>query len=111
MDWIYKNIRIEVQSDGRFYFTFNNKTYSSRSLEQANEQIDQLTAFYYKVDSQFVESILDKLNSREQDFVKQLFYETYNSSENAGYSGGLSTNFLFCIDLYNVGKKLGIIND
>lgn len=111
MNWTYKNVCIEIQSDGRFYFTFDGKTEHYRSLDYAKQRIDDLTSFYYKIDDQFVKSLLKKLNSREQDFVKQLFYEIYNLSEYPGYSGGLSTNFLFDIDFHNVGKKLGIIND
>jgi hypothetical protein len=111
MNWKYKNITIEITVDGKFQFNCYGSLEKCASLDEAKLEIDELTARYYKVDFGFVDALLEKLNDREKDFVKQLFYETYASYESGGYYGGLTSNFLFDINLRQVGEDLGIITD
>ena len=62
--WTYKNISININDDGLFVFTFNNKDYKHKSLEDAKECADKLTKDYYNFSMKDYNSMLSKLNKR-----------------------------------------------
>ena len=97
MKWNYKNIIIEVQEDGRFYFTFNGKTKCWDSLSEAKNHIDSLTKEYYEFKKEDLDKLCKKLDKRESEFVRNLIKELNCHRDNAYCEIGISEDFLFNI--------------
>mgnify|MGYP006878191783 CR=1 FL=1 len=53
MKWIYKNIEIEINSEGRFFFNVRGKDFSTTSLGEAKEIISEILASYYTFSHDF----------------------------------------------------------
>ena len=47
MEWNYKNVIISIESDGKFYFSVNEKVNIEDTLEEAKRRIDELLKDYY----------------------------------------------------------------
>lgn len=95
MEWIYKKIKITIETDGKFHFRIKNSDYKRKSLEDAKSCIDDELSEYYTVDSRFLSVLLGKLNSREQDFVKNLIHELWLHDNNAYCELGITEGFEF----------------
>lgn len=95
MEWIYKKIKITIETDGKFHFRIKNSDYKRKSLEDAKSCIDNELSEYYTVDSRFLSVLLGKLNSREQDFVKNLIHELWLHDNNAYCELGITEGFEF----------------
>lgn len=72
MEWNYKGVKIKVNSDGKFYFSFAGKFYAENSLGEAKSNIDNLTKDYYTFNEKDYKILLVKLTPREQHFIKNL---------------------------------------
>lgn len=95
MEWIHKKIKITIGADGKFHFRIKNSDYKRNSLEDAKSCIDDELSEYYTVDSRFISSLLRKLDSREQDFVKNLIRELRRHDGNAYCELGITEGFEF----------------
>lgn len=93
--WTYKNISININDDGLFVFTFNNKDYKHKSLEDAKECADKLTKDYYNFSMKDYNSMLSKLNKREQDFVNTICKELACHYMNPYCELGVNVDFNF----------------
>jgi hypothetical protein len=82
MKWIYKNIEIEINSEGRFFFNVRGKDFSTTSLDEAKEIISKALAFYYTFTQKDMDKLLSKLDSREKELVKSLYQELDNHKGN-----------------------------
>lgn len=65
MKWIYKNIEIVINSEGRFFFNVRGKDFSTTSLDEAKEIISEALASYYTFTQRDMDKLLSKLDSRE----------------------------------------------
>ena len=75
MEWIYKNVKIEICGDGYFYFTYNGKTIKSDTLSEAQYKINDATRKYYTFTKADFTKMFKKLDNKEQSFVKNLIDE------------------------------------
>ena len=66
MEWIYKKIKIEIESDGRFQFNFEDKSYHAQSLDEVKSLIDEYILSYYTFTQKDMDKLLSKLDSRER---------------------------------------------
>lgn len=78
MKWIYKNIEIEINSEGRFFFNVRGKDFSTTSLDEAKEIISEILASYYTFTQKDMDKLLSKLDNREKELVKSLYQELEN---------------------------------
>lgn len=78
MEWIYKNIEIGINSEGRFFFNVRGKDFSTTSLDEAKEIISEILASYYTFTQKDMDKLLSKLDSREKELVKSLYQELEN---------------------------------
>lgn len=83
MEWIYKNIEIGINSEGRFFFNVRGKDFSTTSLDEAKEIINEALASYYTFTQKDMDKLLSKLDSREKELVKSLYQELENHIDNA----------------------------
>ena len=97
MDFTYKKNIISVNSNGMFEFTYNNKKHYCESLRDSKELIDSLVRSYYQFNNDDLFKLLDKLDEREQDFVKSLIEEIERHSDNAYCELGITDAFLFTL--------------
>lgn len=97
MDFTYKKIVISVNSDGMFEFTYNGKKHSCESLRDSKELIDYLVSSYYQFTKSDLNKLLEKLDNREQDFVKSLITELNYHSDNAYCELSITDAFLFTL--------------
>ena len=75
MKWIYKNIEIVINSEGRFFFNVRGKDFSTTSLDEAKEIINEALASYYIFTQKDMDKLLSKLDKREQELVRSLYQE------------------------------------
>lgn len=75
MEWIYKKIKIEISSDGRFQFNFKGTSFYTNSLNEAKSLIDKGTSSYYTFTQEDMDKLLSKLDNREKELVKSLYQE------------------------------------
>ena len=97
MDFTYKKIVISVNSDGMFEFTYNGEKHSCESLRDSKELIDYLVSSYYQFTKSDLNKLLEKLDNREQDFVKSLITELNCHSDNAYCELSITDAFLFTL--------------
>lgn len=83
MEWMYKNIKIVVYSDGSFIFRFNDSEYKYYSLKEAKCEIDSLTADYYTFTQKDMDNLMKKLTKREKELVRSLYQEIGAHRNNA----------------------------
>lgn len=83
MEWVHKNIRISINSEGRFFFNVRGKDFSTTSLDEAKEIINEALASYYTFTQKDMDKLLSKLDSREKELVKSLYQELENHIGNA----------------------------
>lgn len=95
MNWNYKNVIIEVENDGRFYFSINGKTEKADSLETAKSLINRLLKDYYTFSEKDIDKLCKKLDKRESEFVRSLMDELSRHSCNAYCEMGISDEMLF----------------
>lgn len=100
MEWHYKNIKIFVECDGYFYFTYNNKTDYAYSLIEAKAKIDSVTKNYYNFTKQDLSKMFKKLDEREKDFVNNLMCELRRHEDNAYCEMGISEDMMFDFEIY-----------
>lgn len=75
MNWIYKNIKININTDGKFVFNCCDSSYTVNSLIEAKEIIDEKTKEFYSINEEFYKNIIKKLNNKEAMFFNQLIEE------------------------------------
>ena len=97
MDFTYKKIVISVNSNGMFEFTYNGESHSCESLRDSKELIDYLVSSYYQFTKSDLNKLLEKLDNREQDFVKSLITELNCHSDNAYCELSITDAFLFTL--------------
>ena len=98
MDFTYKKIVISVnEKTGKFEFMHNGDKHSCESLRDSKELIDYLLSSYYQFTKSDLNRLLDKLDNREQDFVKSLITELNCHSFNAYCELGITDSFLFTL--------------
>lgn len=95
MEWIYKNVNISIESDGKFYFSINGKVEVSNSLASANRKIDILLKDYYTFNEKDIDKLCRKLDKRESEFVRSLIDELKCHKSNAYCQIGISDGMLF----------------
>ena len=95
MEWMYKNVVIRIESDGKFYYVINGKTETANSLEFAYDRIDTLLSYYYNFSKNDIKKMCNKLDKREVDFLTSLINEIKIHEMNAYCEIGLSEDFLF----------------
>lgn len=78
MKWIHKNIEISINSEGRFFFNVRGKDFSTTSLDEAKEIINETLSSYYTFTQKDMDKLLSKLDKREQELVKSLYHELDN---------------------------------
>ena len=100
MEWTHNNIKIKINEDGFFYFTYNGNTIKSRSLNGAKFKINEVAEKYYKFTKADFINLFKKLDMREQDFVKSLIDELNLHSDNVYCEIGISDEFLFSYENY-----------
>lgn len=81
MKWIYKNIEIEINSKGRFFFNMRGKDFFTISLNKAKEIIDEELSSYYTFTQKDMDKLLSKLDNREKELVKSLYQELDNHKD------------------------------
>lgn len=76
-EFTYRGIDIVVNQEGLFFFKFDGFRYEFQSLKEAQKKIDKLVEKYFTVNVEFCDSVLEKLDGKERQFVKNLIEETY----------------------------------
>ena len=82
MEWIYKNIRISINTEGGFFFNVRGKDFSTTSLGEAKEIISEILASYYTFTQKDMDKLLSKLDNREKELVKSLYQEIEKHIDN-----------------------------
>lgn len=82
MKWIYKNIEIEINSKGRFFFNVRGKAFSTTSLGEAKGIISEILASYYTFTQKDMDKLLSKLDDREKSLIKSLYQEIEKHIDN-----------------------------
>lgn len=95
MNWNYKNVIIEIEEDGKFYFSINGKTEKVDSLEIAKSLINVSLKKYYTFSLEDIDKLCKKLDKRESEFVKSLIDELSRHSCNAYCEMGITDEMLF----------------
>jgi hypothetical protein len=95
MKWNYKNVIIEIKSDGKFYFSINGKTEKADSLEKAESVIDLSLKDYYTFNEKDIDKLCKKLDKRESEFVRSLIDELSRHRCNAYCDMGITDEMLF----------------
>lgn len=83
MEWIYKNIKIVVYSDGSFVFKYKDSEYTYYSLREAKSKIDSLVSEYYTFTQKDMDKLMKKLDNREKELVRSLYQEIDKHTNNA----------------------------
>lgn len=92
MEWIYKKIKIYVDTDGYFHWEINGNKYKASRLNDAKEEIDEQTKDYYRFSSADLDKLLSKLNVREVEMLKALIDECSNHIGNPYCSLGFNVS-------------------
>lgn len=95
MNWIRKGIEITVNQDGMFEYSIYGKKYTSPSLSQAKEKINEITKEYYNFTMADLKCLLKKLNNREKEFVLAVINELEEHSDSAYCELGVNLDFNF----------------
>lgn len=95
MEWVYKNIIITVESDGKFHFTIEGKPVKRSSLEDAKNTIDIKLEYYYTFNAGAIDNLCKKLDKRESEFVIALIEELNRHKSNAYCELSISDDMLF----------------
>lgn len=97
MEWIYKNTKICIKEDGKFYFAVNGNNYIEETLDSAKSKIDNLLNHYYKITEADLKHMYTKLNNREQAFIQNLIDELACHDLNAYCELGIHNELRFDI--------------
>lgn len=81
MEWVHKNIRISINTEGKFFFNMRGKDFFTTSLDEAKEIISEALASYYTFTQKDMDKLLSKLDSREKELVKSLYQELDNHKD------------------------------
>ena len=76
-EFSHRGVDIVVNQEGMFFFKFDGFRYEFPSLKEAQKKIDKLAERYFTVNKEFCDSVLEKLDGKEQLFVKNLIEEIY----------------------------------
>lgn len=82
MEWVHKNIRISINTEGRFFFNVRGKDFSTTSLDEAKKIISEALASYYTFTQKDMDKLLSKLDDREKELVKSLYQEIEKHIDN-----------------------------
>lgn len=82
MKWIHKNIEIEINSKGRFFFNVRGKDFSTTSLGEAKGIISEILASYYTFTQKDMDKLLSKLDDRGKSLIKSLYQEIEKHIDN-----------------------------
>ena len=82
MEWIYKNIRISINTEGKFFFNMRGKDFFTISLNKAKEIIDEELSLYYVFTQEDMNKLLSKLDDREKSLIKSLYQEIEKHIDN-----------------------------
>lgn len=104
MNLNHKNIEININSDGYFYFKVCGKNKGAWTLEEEKTIIDEDTAAYYNFTEDDINKLLSKLNSREQHFIIDALTELNSHSDSAYCEMGVDTIFVHNIDYKRLGS-------
>lgn len=84
MNWEYKNIEININEQGIFYFTINNKRYEENSLDKSKKIIDNILNEFYTFTKKDLDRLYNKLTSKEKCFIDDIITEL-NIHANSNY--------------------------
>lgn len=93
----YKGIEITCDCEGYFCFEYKGVKYERDTLAGAKNLIVNLTKSYYKITKNDWDNLINKLSTKESDFVFRLLKEINHHSYNAYCELGITDAFAFDI--------------
>lgn len=93
MEFVHKNVKITVGTDGLFYFMVGKNCMKADSLNNAKARIDTLLKSYYTFTKDDFKRVMFKLDDREKTWLKDLITNFECHRHNAYCEIGVETEF------------------
>lgn len=100
MEWDYKNITIDINTNGVFSFNLDSKRYTFPTLLEAKSQIDKLLKDYYKFTKEDYDKLTSSIPAKYKEFITSLISELYFHSKSSYCS--VEWDFDFDIDFKKI---------
>lgn len=93
MEFVHRNVKITVESDGLFYFKIGTNSMKADSLNNAKTRIETMLKSYYTFTKDDFKRVMLKLDDREKAWLKDLITNFECHRHNAYCQIGVETEF------------------